>query len=82
MFFAGCGKSTLLKLLYGNQKAGKRSGTILFNGKDPHDGNYHRSVNFVPQQDTHIGTFGSNNLLYDVCAFLTQPHHSHAMQLN
>jgi ABC-type multidrug transport system ATPase subunit len=36
-------------------KAGKKSGTILFNGKDPRDANYTRAIGFVPQQDTHVG---------------------------
>jgi ABC-type cobalamin/Fe3+-siderophores transport system ATPase subunit len=54
--FPGCGKSTLLKLLAGTLQQGKKKqGSILFNGKDPRDGNYKRSISFVPQADTHIG---------------------------
>ncbi len=52
----GCGKSTLLKLLASNLPHGEKKGTVLFNGQDPSQGNYKRSISFVPQSDTHIGT--------------------------
>jgi ABC-type multidrug transport system ATPase subunit len=46
----------LLKLLAGNLPHVDKKGTLLFNGQDPSQGNYKRSISFVPQSDTHIGT--------------------------
>jgi ABC-type multidrug transport system ATPase subunit len=52
----GCGKSTLLRQLAGTLPHGDKKGSVLFNGQDPSDGNYKRSISFVPQSDTHIGS--------------------------